>query len=139
MWGLEEWVPGWLIFLAKLYAVFFLFIWARGTLPRLRIDQLMAFSWKFLLELLFIHVVLVGGQVLAWKEADIPTEVALPVFAAVNWAMMVALIVGWAVFMGHLRPERRAKRALQTQELGAIFYVPAGGQVAEPGQTAGEA
>ncbi|MFQ5880555.1 MAG: NADH-quinone oxidoreductase subunit NuoH, partial [Dehalococcoidia bacterium] len=45
-WGLEEWVPGWLLFLGKLYLTFFLFIWTRGTLPRLRIDQLMAFAWK---------------------------------------------------------------------------------------------
>jgi len=36
-------------FFAKVYALFFVFMWFRGTLPRFRIDQLMAFSWKRLL------------------------------------------------------------------------------------------
>jgi hypothetical protein len=36
----------------------------------------------------------------------------------------VVLILGWATFMGHMRPERRAKRAVLTQELGAIYYTP---------------
>lgn len=121
-WGLEEWVPGWLIFLSKLYLFFFLFIWTRGTLPRLRIDQLMAFSWKFLLWLLFIQVAVAGGEVLLWREADIPSEAALPAIAVVNWAMMVALVVGWASFMGHLSPQRRPKRAILTRELGAVYF-----------------
>ncbi len=139
LWGLEEWVPGWLIFLSKLYLVFFLFIWMRGTLPRLRIDQLMAFSWKFLLELLFIHVLVVGGEVLIWQENDYPAEVVLPIFAVINWLLAVGLIVGWATFMGHLSPQRRAKRAVLTQELGAIFYLPAGGQgPVQPARPRGE-
>jgi len=121
-WGLEEWVPGWLLFLSKLYLVFFLFIWTRGTLPRLRIDQLMAFAWKFLLPLALLNVVVAGGEVLAWREGDISDSVALPVIAAANVALAAILIVGWGTFMGHLRPERRAKRAVLTQELGAVYY-----------------
>jgi len=121
-WGLEEWVPGWLLFLAKLYLVFFLFIWTRGTLPRLRIDQLMAFAWKFLLPLALLNVVVAGGEVLAWREGDISDGVALPVIAVANAVLAAALVVGWGTFMGHLRPERRAKRALLTQELGAVYY-----------------
>src|SRR3990172_8747262 len=122
-WGLEEWVPGWLLFLSKLYLVFFLFIWTRGTLPRLRIDQLMAFAWKFLLPLALLYVVIAGGEVLAWREGDISANVALPAFGAANAALAVALIVGWGTFMGHLKPERRAKRAVLTPEPGAVYYV----------------
>ena len=128
-WGLEEWVPGWLLFLSKVYLVFFLFIWTRGTLPRLRIDQLMAFSWKFLLELMFVQVIVVAGEVVIWQEADLAAEVALPIFAVANWLLAIVLVIGWATFMGHLRPERRWKRALQTQELGKVFY---SGATSEP-------
>ena len=123
-WGLEQWVPGWLLFLGKLYLVFFLFIWTRGTLPRLRIDQLMAFAWKFLLPLALLNVLVTGAEVLIWQEGDLSAGVALPIFGAVNAGLAVALILGWATFMGHLKPERRAKRALLTQELGANYYSP---------------
>jgi NADH-quinone oxidoreductase subunit H len=45
-----------------LRVVFFLFvyIWVRGTLPRFRYDQLMAFSWKFLLPLSVANVIITG-------------------------------------------------------------------------------
>jgi hypothetical protein len=84
----------------------------------------MAFAWKFLLPLALLNVLVAGGEVLAWREGDISASVALPVFGAANAAMAAALIVGWGTFMGHLRPERRAKKALLTQELGAIYYLP---------------
>lgn len=47
---------GWLWFLLKLGGVAFVFIWVRATYPRLRIDQLMALAWKFLLPLSLINL-----------------------------------------------------------------------------------
>jgi NADH-quinone oxidoreductase subunit H len=44
-----DWVAGLLWFLGKTYAFVFTFVWMRGTLPRVRIDQLMGFAWKWLL------------------------------------------------------------------------------------------
>jgi NADH-quinone oxidoreductase subunit H len=44
-----DWVAGLLWFLLKSYAFVFIFVWMRGTLPRVRIDQLMGFAWKWLL------------------------------------------------------------------------------------------
>lgn len=43
------WVPSWIWFFAKVLTSIFVFIWMRGTLPRLRQDQLMNFAWKFVL------------------------------------------------------------------------------------------
>jgi NADH-quinone oxidoreductase subunit H len=122
LWGIEEWVPGWLIFLAKLYGVFFIYIWSRGTLPRLRIDQLMAFAWKFLLPLSLVNVMVVGGEMLLWQEAELSSGEALPLFGVINAVLAVALILGWATFLGHLRKDRVAHRAILTQEVGAIYY-----------------
>jgi NADH-quinone oxidoreductase subunit H len=44
-----DWVAGLFWFLGKTFALVFLFVWMRGTLPRVRIDQLMGFAWKWLL------------------------------------------------------------------------------------------
>lgn len=48
----------WLV--AKVYALLYAIIWIRGTLPRLRADQLMSFSWKFLLPLAFVNLLVVS-------------------------------------------------------------------------------
>jgi NADH-quinone oxidoreductase subunit H len=62
-------IPSWCWFLGKLVALILLFIWLRGTLPRLRTDQLMGFAWKFLLPMTLINLVvaalwhLSGGSV----------------------------------------------------------------------------
>jgi NADH-quinone oxidoreductase subunit H len=44
-----DWVAGLIWFLGKTYVFVFLFVWMRATLPRVRIDQLMGFAWKWLL------------------------------------------------------------------------------------------
>ena len=125
LWGLEEWIPGWIIFLGKLYALFFLYIWSRGTLPRLRIDQLMSFAWKFMLPLMIVNVLLIGTEVLIWEETGASRNVALPAIGAVNTTLAVMLVVGWALFLGHGRGQQRGYRATLTREIGKIYYTGA--------------
>jgi NADH-quinone oxidoreductase subunit H len=45
-------------FVAKVFVFLFVYIWVRGTLPRFRYDQLMAFGWKFLLPLAIANLVI---------------------------------------------------------------------------------
>jgi NADH-quinone oxidoreductase subunit H len=52
-----EFVPSWMWFFAKLLVIIFVFIWVRGTLPRLRMDQLMNFAWKFMLPMALINII----------------------------------------------------------------------------------
>jgi len=47
-------------FLIKTYGFVFLMFWLRATLPRLRIDQLMAVAWRYLVPLAFANILLVG-------------------------------------------------------------------------------
>jgi NADH-quinone oxidoreductase subunit H len=51
-----EFVPSWIWFFAKLGALLFVFIWLRGTLPRVRVDHVMNFAWKFMLPMAFACV-----------------------------------------------------------------------------------
>jgi NADH-quinone oxidoreductase subunit H len=54
------WIPSYLWFFAKLLAMIVVFIWVRGTLPRLRMDQLMNFAWKFMLPMALLNLVTAG-------------------------------------------------------------------------------
>jgi len=47
-------------FIAKIFALIAVMIWLRGTLPRLRVDQLMGFAWKFLLPLSILNILVAG-------------------------------------------------------------------------------
>src|SRR3984893_17750010 len=55
-----SWIPSYLWFFAKLFALIAMFIWVRSTLPRLRMDQLMNFAWKFMLPMALLNLVNVG-------------------------------------------------------------------------------
>jgi NADH-quinone oxidoreductase subunit H len=56
--GASTWPIVWLV--AKMAIFMFLFIWLRGTLPRLRYDQLMRFGWLYLFEIALAAALLTG-------------------------------------------------------------------------------
>jgi NADH-quinone oxidoreductase subunit H len=51
-----DWVAGLFWFMVKAFGFVFLFVWMRGTLPRVRIDQLMGFAWKWLLPAALLNL-----------------------------------------------------------------------------------
>ena len=84
---------GWLWFLLKTGAVVFLFIWIRATYPRLRIDQIMAFSWKFLLPLSLINLLAVSLEVFFLRDAAGRLSTGdLGIMAGINIAVTIAAI-----------------------------------------------
>jgi len=64
--ALLEVVQGPFWFLGKTALLLFCMIWIRGTLPRFRYDQLMAFGWKFLVPVAVLNVV-VTSFLVAWQ------------------------------------------------------------------------
>ena len=64
-------LPSWLWFALKTFSLIFIMIWFRGTLPRLRVDQLMGLAWKFFLPLTFINIFVTG----IWYFTSLPVRI----------------------------------------------------------------
>jgi len=78
----------WLI--GKIFFVFFIMIWTRTTLPRVRVDQLMVLAWKFLFPLALINLFATGIEVLAFP-GGIPWY-----FIPVNFGIGIVLVLLWS-------------------------------------------
>jgi len=101
--GFLGFVPSWLWFFLKLLSLIFLFIWIRGTLPRLRTDQLMAFAWKFMLPMTLINIVVAA----LWRFSR---DWQVPFAPGVRWLVCAALLIGAYWIFGRAVATRFAKR-----------------------------
>ncbi|HEV8403427.1 MAG TPA: complex I subunit 1 family protein [Candidatus Limnocylindrales bacterium] len=63
-----DWVAGIFWFLGKTYVFVFTFVWMRGTLPRVRIDQLMDFAWKWLLPVSLLNLFVTAAAIVVAKS-----------------------------------------------------------------------
>jgi len=96
-----DWVPSYAWFFGKLLALICLFIWVRGTLPRLRMDQLMNFAWKFMLPMALINILVAG----LWRFMPVGWE---------RWLACGALVVGPYLLL--------AKALLDNNHIGRRVY-----------------
>lgn len=92
-------VPSYLWFFAKLLMLICFFIWVRGTMPRVRMDQLMNFAWKFMLPLALINIVAAA----AWKYTP---------SLAMKWIISAVIILSgyFALGQGLMRKANYTKR-----------------------------
>jgi NADH-quinone oxidoreductase subunit H len=64
--GDSQLLPGPIMFFLKTFAIIFIQMWLRWSVPRLRVDQLMYLSWKVLLPISFVLVLGVGWLAVYW-------------------------------------------------------------------------
>ena len=99
---------GWLWFLLKLGGLVFIFIWIRATYPRLRIDQIMALAWKFLLPLSMINLLATTLEVYFLRDdAGVLTSGDLWTMSGINLAVALVSIV---LFGGMIREKVKPVR-----------------------------
>jgi len=97
------WVPSYVWFFGKLLVLVAVFIWLRGTLPRLRADQLMNFAWKFMLPLTLINIVVAG----VWHFS---AGWNLPGGSVARWLLSAVLLFVPYLMLGRAVMPRLAKR-----------------------------
>jgi len=103
-WLSGDWGIIW--FLAKVYLVIMVIFWVRGTFPRLRIDQLMAFAWKVMVPLSFLLVVITAVyQFYGW-----------PAWTLTAMSSAGLLVVGYLVYKRMTGPKRLAGQVRSRQE-----------------------
>ena len=117
----ESWLGGWFTviwFLAKVVFFFFIFVWLRGTLPRLRYDQFMKFGWKVLIPFSLIWILIVATlRVLSQQGA--PRAVLI----GFSFGVVLLILAGSSLF------ESSKKRREREDAIGDVstpsFPVPA--------------
>ena len=109
-------VSGWwqfLAFLVKMFIFLFLFIWLRGTLPRLRYDQFMRLGWKVLVPVSLLWILLIFA-IRAFRNTGGSTP-----------ALIIALgiVVAVVMIIAFLVPDRKGPQE-QVVELASDYPVP---------------
>ena len=117
----ESWLGGWFTviwFLTKVIFFFFIFVWLRGTLPRLRYDQFMKFGWKVLIPFSLVWIMIVSTlRVLSLQGA--------PRAVVIGFVVGVVLLVFAGTTLVESAKKRRINEDALDEVLAPTFPVPA--------------
>ena len=116
----ENWLGGWFTaiwFFSKVLVFFFVFVWLRGTLPRLRYDQFMQFGWKILIPVSIVWILIVATlRLLSLQGA--------PRLVVVGFASFVVLLI-MLVNMGFEKAKKKKDEVVFDEGPAPSFAVPA--------------
>jgi NADH-quinone oxidoreductase subunit H len=116
----ENWLGGWFTvvwFLAKVVMFFIIFVWLRGTLPRMRYDQFMKFGWKVLIPFSLVWIMIVS-TLRVMSQRHTPRAAVF----GVTFGIILLLLAANSVM------ESNKKRRAKSDEIGDVptpsFPVP---------------
>jgi NADH-quinone oxidoreductase subunit H len=98
-----------MVFKTSLFMAYFM--WMRGTMPRLRVDQLMQYCWQLLLPFTFVQII-INGLVLVYGWPD-------GVLAALSWPAAIALL--YLTYVAARAQGVRYQPAMGEQRVGSVL------------------
>jgi NADH-quinone oxidoreductase subunit H len=114
------------VFLLKVLTFIFVMFWVRATLPRMRVDRLMNFAWKYLVPLSIVNILIAG----VWFEMVIrPGYLTFP-----NWIKgfaVTALLVVLAVYLVFLINRKASARVALGSEWPTVGQMRTGATVGQ--------
>ena len=103
-------------FLAKTYFVILIIFWIRGTFPRLRIDQLMAFAWQVVVPLSFANIVITGIYMFyGW-----------PWWSMTLMSLALSGVIGYLVYRHMSAPAKRVAQVYRRQQAASRVTLTGG-------------
>ncbi|MGH2593394.1 MAG: NADH-quinone oxidoreductase subunit NuoH [Anaerolineae bacterium] len=125
--GWEGPLPGipYVWFLLKGLVLFFVMIWFRGTFPRFRIDQLLAFNWKFLVPLSLANLLMIAVGDKLLRDAGVSSTNNPWVWGLTLFAANIVLLL---VSLGLLSRAGRRARMRDQAKLRGREMMPATGR-----------
>ena len=112
----QQVLPAQVWFIGKVLFFMFIFTWIRATLPRMRIDQVMAFAWKVLFPLALINMFVTAALVVVWPDPDL-TYTQLWIMAGVNWVVAIGCLVAFT--RGYERHRKSPTASVQLVQVPA--------------------
>jgi NADH-quinone oxidoreductase subunit H len=94
-------------FITKVYFLCFVFIWVRSTLPRLRADQLMQFTWLILIPVTLGNILITALIYLILSSLGLSNLIFLIVLGIVNFILLAGFI--WVIGRATVATTRRAQ------------------------------
>ncbi len=107
-------LPPYIWFFIKSFGLFFVMMWIKFTLPRFRIDQLMAFNWKFLVPLSLVNLLVVAivDTVLRLTGVTSTGDLALVWGGVLFIVNLIMLFVALSLMGRAVRRNRLAERRI---------------------------
>ena len=125
---------GALWFLLKVAFFAFIFIWIRASFPRLRIDQIMAFAWKFMFPMALLNLVVTAVEVYIFKD-DTTGAIStgeLWAMAGINLTIgVIAVLLAGHIIKESIRPPRVTMAAPLTPVSSMTWTEPQSGGVTQ--------
>jgi NADH-quinone oxidoreductase subunit H len=118
------------VFLAKVLFFIFVMFWVRATLPRLRVDRLMNFAWKYLVPLAIVNILIAG----VWFEIVIRGHEEVTLYNWLSGFLITLILTGlaiWLVFAINRRAVVRSGLGADWPTVGGSLLAPGGSRAAQ--------